>query len=104
MLITAYLGMAFFWPAVTLSTNLVLTEVVSCRLVPVATATINTLAQLGAFVAPVLWGISKDATGSYHLGLTIVPFVFLAAALLSLNLRRQIRRRSVAMTPAVAAA
>ena len=103
MLITAYLAMAFFWPAVTLSTNLVLTEVVPCRLVPVATATINTLAQLGAFVAPVLWGISKDATGSYHLGLTIVPFVFLAAALLSLNLRRQIRRRSVAMTPAVVA-
>ena len=70
MLITAYLAMSFFWPAVTLSTCLVLTEVVPSRMVAVAMAAVNTLSQLGAFVAPTLWGMSKDSTGSYHFGLT----------------------------------
>jgi ACS family tartrate transporter-like MFS transporter len=100
MMITAYLGMLFFWPAVTLCTNLVSTEVVCCRQVPVATAAINTLAQLGAFVAPVLWGMNKDATGSYTFGLAIVPLAFVASAALAWNLRRQIRRKAVRMSGA----
>jgi ACS family tartrate transporter-like MFS transporter len=104
MLITAYLAMSFFWPALTLSTNLVATEVVPCRMVPVAVATINTLAQLGAFVVPVLWGISKDATGSYHLGLTLLPLVFLASAAITIHLRHQVRSKAMAVVPAVAIA
>jgi len=104
VLIAGYLAMMFFWPAVTLSTNLVATEVVTCRMVPVAVAAINTLSQLGAFGVPVLWGISKDATGSYHHGLTLVPLLFLASAAIALHLRHQIRRRETAITPAVAAA
>ena len=101
MLVTAYLGMSVFWPALTLSTNLVATEVVQCRMVAVAVACINTLAQLGAFVVPALWGISKDSTGSYHFGLTLIPLLFLASAAITLNLRRQIRRRETVFTPAV---
>ena len=104
VLIAGYLAMMFFWPAVTLSTNLVATEAVACRMVPVAVAAINTLSQLGAFGVPVLWGISKDATGSYHHGLTLVPLLFLASAAIALHLRHQIRRRETAITPAVAAA
>ena len=38
MLVTAYLAMSFFWPALTLSTNLVATEVVQRRKVAVAVA------------------------------------------------------------------
>ena len=64
----------------------------------------RTLSQLGAFGVPVLWGISKDATGSYHHGLTLVPLLFLASAAIALHLRHQIRRRETAITPAVAAA
>ena len=104
MLITDYLAMSFFWPALTLSTNLVATEVVPCRMVPVAVATINTLAQLGAFLVPVLWGISKDATGSYHLGLTLLPILFLASAGITIHLRHQVRSRSRAVGAAIAAA
>ena len=104
MLITAFLAMSFFWPALTLSTNLVATEVVPCRMVPVAVATINTLAQLGAFVVPVFWGISKDATGSYHLGLSLLPLVFLASAAITIHLRHQIRSKDVAVVRAIAAA
>jgi ACS family tartrate transporter-like MFS transporter len=102
MLVTAYLGMCFFWPALTLSTYLVATEVVECRMVAVAVACVNTLAQLGAFVVPVLWGISKDSTGSYHLGLTLLPLLFLASGAITLNLRHQIRRKEMILTPAIA--
>ena len=101
MLVTAYLGMCFFWPALTLSTYLVATEVVECRMVAVAVACINTLAQLGAFAVPVLWGISKDSTGSYHFGLTLLPLLFLASGAITLNLRHQIRRKEITLTPAI---
>jgi ACS family tartrate transporter-like MFS transporter len=101
MMITAYLAITFFWPAVTLSTNLVATEVVPCRMVAVAVAVTNTLAQLGAFVVPVLWGISKDSTGSYHFGLTLIPLVFIASAAITIHLGTQIRRNGMTVIPAV---
>jgi MFS transporter, ACS family, tartrate transporter len=104
MLVTGFLAMSFFWPALTLSTNLVATEVVPCRMVAVAIAVINTLAQLGAFVVPVLWGISKDSSGSYHLGLTLLPLVFVASGAIALHLRHQIQRKPIAPIPAAAIA
>jgi len=104
MLIAGYLAMTLLWPAVTLCTNLVATEVVPCRMVAVAVATINTAAQLGAFVVPVLWGMSKDSTGSYHFGLTLIPLLFIASAVIALLLRLQIRRREVGIAPAIATA
>ena len=94
-LLAGYLALAFLWPAVTLSTCLVLTEVVPFRMVAVAMAAINTVAQLGAFAVPPLWGISKDATGSYDFGLSLVPFAFLTAAAIGLHLRRQVRARGL---------
>ena len=100
VLITAYLAMSFFWPAVTLSTCLVLTEVVPSRMVAVAMAAVNTLSQLGAFVAPTLWGMSKDSTGSYHFGLTVVPLAFLASAAIALALRQQVNHKGLSMKPA----
>jgi ACS family tartrate transporter-like MFS transporter len=104
MLITGYLAMSLFWPAVTLSTNLVITEVVTCRMLAVAVAVTNTLAQLGAFVVPILWGISKDSTGSYHLGMTLVPLVFIASAAIAFYLRNQVRRKALPAIPALVAA
>lgn len=104
MLITAYLAMSFFWPAVTLSTNLVATEVVPCRMVAVAVAVINTLAQLGAFLVPILWGISKDSWGSYHFGLALVPLLFIASTAITIHLRHQIRAKTRLVIPAVVVA
>ena len=50
---------------------------------------------------PVLWGISKDSTGSYHFGLTLLPLLFLASGAITLNLRRQIRRKEIMLIPAI---
>ena len=102
MMLTGYLALSFFWPAVTLSTCLVLTEVVPTRMVAVAMAAVNTLSQLGAFAVPPLWGMSKDATGSYIPGMALVPLAFLIAALLGYLLRRQVHARGLGFTPALA--
>ena len=104
MMLTGYLALAFFWPAVTLSACLVCTEVVPFRMVAVAMAAINTVAQLGAFAVPPLWGISKDATGSYDFGLSLVPFAFLIAAAIALHLRRQVRARGLLLAAPLAIA
>ena len=102
-MITGYLVLNLVWPAVTLSMCLVLTEIVAVRMVAVAMAAVNTLSQLGAFAVPSLWGISKDATGSYALGLTLVPVAFVVATGLAIVLRRKVRGKDVAL-PGVAVA
>jgi ACS family tartrate transporter-like MFS transporter len=91
--VAAYFTIAVFWPAVTLSNFVICTEVVPRRMAGVAVAAMNTLSQLGAFVAPWLWGVSKDRTGSYHLGLMLVPIAFALAAAVMLNLRHQIHTK-----------
>ena len=103
-MLAGYFALAFCWPAVTLSTCLVCTEVAPVRMVAVAMAAINTLSQLGAFAVPPLWGMSKDATGSFHTGMMLVPFAFLAAAAIGLLLRRQVRANGLSLKPALAAA
>lgn len=103
MMLIGYLALAFVWPAVTLSTCLVLTEVVPFKMVAVGMAAVNTLSQLGAFALPPLWGMSKDSTGSYHLGLTLVPIAFLTAAAIALMLLFQVRAKGLRIPTPVAA-
>jgi ACS family tartrate transporter-like MFS transporter len=91
--VAGYFAIAFLWPAVTLSNFVICTEVVPPRMAGVAVAAMNTLCQLGAFVGPWLWGISKDRTGTYHLGLMLVPLAFVAAMAVTLNLRHQLRAK-----------
>jgi len=96
--VSVYFVIAFAWPAVTLSNNVICTNLVPPRMIGVAMAAVNTMSQLGAFVGPWLLGISKDRTGTYHLGLMLLPVAFVAATAVALNLRRQLRaqaRRSV---------
>ncbi len=61
-------------------------------------AAINAVGQLGSFLMPALWGIAKDQTGSFHLGLTALPFAYLTAAAIVLGLRQA--RRRLAAAPA----
>ena len=92
--VAAYLAISFFWPAVTLSHIVICTEVVPRRMAGVAVAAVNTMNQLGAFVGPWLFGIGKDRTGNYHLGLMLLPLAFVAATAVALNLRHQIRAKA----------
>lgn len=51
-------------------------------------AAVNTLAQIGSFAGPALWGLAATRTGSFEAGLTVIPGVFLLAAVIVLALRR----------------
>jgi ACS family tartrate transporter-like MFS transporter len=94
VLLVAYYGMMLFFPAVTLSTLVLTSEIVPRRAVGVSVAAVNTLSQLGAFVGPWLVGISKDATGGYHLAQTLLPVGFFLSVAIVLNVRRELRARA----------
>lgn len=98
ILMLAYFSISFFWPSVTLSTQLICAEVVPRRMVGVAAGLVNTLGQLGAFVGPWLMGISREATGSYQLGQLLLPIGFVVAIAIGLNLRRELRVRATRKT------
>jgi ACS family tartrate transporter-like MFS transporter len=69
-------------------------DVLHVRLLAVACAAANSLANVGGFVAPYLWGAAKDATGSYRGGLMALPAVYLLAAILILSVRQQVQAKS----------
>ena len=66
-------------------------------------AAINCVGQVGSFVSTSLWGVMRDRTGGYALGLHVLPLMCLLAALLLLVLRQQHLQR-VRARPALAVA
>jgi ACS family tartrate transporter-like MFS transporter len=52
-------------------------------------ATLNTIGQVGSFSGPALWGLAADRTGSFHFGLSVIPFVMLASAGIVVAMRRR---------------
>lgn len=85
---TALIAYALFvmgWGTVTLSVWMLCTDLVPPAQMAVGTAMINTLSQTGAFIGPILWGMARDATGSFRLGfggLAVVEALALACALI----------------------
>jgi ACS family tartrate transporter-like MFS transporter len=69
-------------------------DVLAPRSMAISVAAINSIGQLGSFVSPFLWGLAKDATGSFHLGVSLLPVGYVLAALLVLWLSRQAREPS----------
>jgi ACS family tartrate transporter-like MFS transporter len=67
-----------------------ISEAVPPRALGIGMAVINSITQLGAFVAPVLFGFATHVTGSFDLGLALLP----AGPLLGLALLFAIRRRA----------
>lgn len=51
-------------------------------------AAVNTLAQIGSFAGPALWGLAATRTGGFEAGLTVIPGIFLVAAAIVLSMRR----------------
>ena len=90
--IPAFLIFATSWSSVSLATWMVATDILHARLLAVGSAAINSISQLGAFVAPFAWGMAKDATGGYRVGLIGLSAVFLSAVASILILRRQVGR------------
>jgi ACS family tartrate transporter-like MFS transporter len=74
-------------------------EILSVRELAVGAAAINTMAQVGAFLAPFAWGASRDATGSFDAGLLGLFFLAVATAALTMTVRRGVRRRRATGAP-----
>jgi ACS family tartrate transporter-like MFS transporter len=101
--IVAYLVFASVCFTIPMLTSSGWAEVLHVRELAVGAAAINTICQIGAFVAPYGWGIAKDATGSFKPALITLSIVALLMSTLLLLLRRQVRGRVVRI-PAAAAA
>jgi ACS family tartrate transporter-like MFS transporter len=74
-----------------------LSEALNRSHVAVGTAAVNTLAQIAGFVGPILFGMAKDGTGAYDLGLAVMPVVLVIAAAVSLHLNRRRLRPAAAL-------
>ena len=64
----AYACYVACWGSVTLSVWMLCTDLVGPGEMAVATAMVNTMSQTGGFVGPILWGMARDATGTFHRG------------------------------------
>ena len=81
-------------------------DVLHVRQVAVGSAAINTLWQIGAFLSPYAWGVTKDATGSFRAALIGASVLAVAQSLVTLYLRARVmserRERAAAVEQALA--
>jgi ACS family tartrate transporter-like MFS transporter len=74
-------------------------ETISRNAMAVSVAAINSIGISGGFVGPLLWGMARDATGSFRAGLMTLAAAFLCAVALSLLMRHSARQTSVLHQP-----
>ena len=68
-------------------------EIVDPRAVGVAVAAINGVGQVASFLMPYAWGVAKDFTGDFRVGMMSLTVPYLVAVALVLALRQTHRRR-----------
>jgi ACS family tartrate transporter-like MFS transporter len=68
-------------------------EIVDPRAVGVAVAAINGVGQVASFLMPYAWGVAKDFTGDFRVGMMSLTVPYLVAVALVLALRQAHRRR-----------
>ncbi len=90
--IAAYLLFATAWTTVTTAQVLLWADVLPVHILAVGAAAINSMNQIGAFTSPLLWGVAKDATGSFRVGLFGLAAATVIAVLIALEVRRQVVR------------
>jgi ACS family tartrate transporter-like MFS transporter len=77
-------------------------ETISPNAMAVSVAAINSIGIAGGFVGPLLWGMARDATGSFRAGLMTLSAAFLGAAVLVILMRRSARQAFLLPQPDVA--
>lgn len=100
LVIIAYLVFATVCFTIPMLTSSGWAEVLHVRELAVGAAAINTICQIGAFIAPYGWGIAKDATGSFQPALIALSILALLMATPLLLLRHQVRGRAMRMATA----
>ena len=81
-------------------------DLLHVRQLAVGSAAINTLWQIGAFLSPYAWGVTKDATGSFRAALIGASVVAAVEAMVILYVRTRVmserRERAAALKPPLA--
>ena len=90
--VATYLLFALAWTTVTTAQVLLWADILPIPLLAVGCAAINSINQVGGFLGPVLWGMSRDATGSFRPALSGLAIATVLAIGLTLLLRRYVRR------------
>lgn len=90
-LMFAYFIFAASWTLPSLAMAAVWPDILTGRALAIGAAAINTISQVGGIISPILWGISKDATGSYFNGMLLLQIPLLISAILIWKLRRQLK-------------
>ena len=76
-------------------------DLLHVRQLAVGSAAINTLWQIGAFLSPYAWGVTKDATGTFRAGLIGASGLAMVGALVVLYVRTRVmserRERAAAL-------
>lgn len=100
LILIAYLVFATVSFTIPMLTSSGWAEVLHVRELAVGAAAINTIGQIGEFVAPYGWGIAKDATGSFQPALITLSIVALLMSTLLLLLRHQVRGQAMRVAAA----
>jgi ACS family tartrate transporter-like MFS transporter len=84
------------YPMATVAQATLWGDVFHVRRLAIASAAINTVSQIGAFIGPYAWGRATDATGSYQYGLIGLSLTCTIGLMLGILLYRRIRADRVA--------
>ncbi len=95
VVVGAYLVLATVLFSISMLIASAWTEALPQREIAVGAAAINTISQVGAFVAPFAWGVATDASGSYTAGLAGTGLMMAASALLIMVMRGQVRAQAL---------
>ena len=91
--IAAYLAFAAACFSIAMLVSSGWAEVLHVRELAVGAAAINSLCQLGSFVMPFGWGVARDATGGFSIGLMLLAIFAVMSAALTLQVRNRSRAR-----------
>jgi MFS transporter, ACS family, tartrate transporter len=98
----AYFVFAAAWPSVASSLTMLWPEAIHIRLLAVGAAAINSVANLGSFIGPYFWGVTRDVSGSFHAGLLSLAAIAFVTLVPMLLLRRQVNIVTVKPVYAIA--
>jgi MFS transporter, ACS family, tartrate transporter len=102
IVIIAYFVFAAAWPSVAVSLTMLWPEAIHIRQLAVGAAAINSVANLGSFIGPYLWGVTRDASGSFRAGLLALAATAVVTLVPMLMLRRQVNAATDKLAYAVA--
>ncbi len=89
--VATYFVCKFAYTFVSSSSVMLWSDLLYPRQLAVGVAAMNTMSQIGAFAMPIAWGLAKDATGSFRVGLIGLSAVTLLAWLIAHAMARRSR-------------